>query len=82
MWSFFHLTLFVSPMNCAGLACEFCIQDEYNKEDRYLSGSDEWHYTFPCQWEEGFIQRAFVLQLKQIGCIFKKKIESFYFGNF
>ena len=56
-------------MNCTGPKCEFCIQDELNVETSYLSGIDEWNYTFPCQWEEDFIQRAFVLQINQKGCI-------------
>ena len=59
-------------MNCTGPKCEFCIQDVYNVEISYLSGSDEWHYTLPCQWEQNFVKRAFVLQINQIGCISKK----------
>ena len=64
-------------MNCTGPKCEFCIQDVYNVEISYLSGSDEWHYTLPCQWEQNFVKRAFVLQINQIGCISKREFNHF-----
>lgn len=73
----FHVNSFVSSMNCAGPKCEFCIQDVYSKGISYLKGIDEWHYTMPCQWEDLNGQRAFVLQINQIGCISKREFNHF-----